>query len=362
MRFYCISIVLALPRFIASVGRVDPDCLCMEPNRALGGGALLFEKWLRRKRAIAVGLSFFSAVAFLAAAVAVLVAIFFFTYAVVWFGYNYGISAVSELIFGKRQHISHNAILIICWCFVALLFVENARVSRDSNIGYSVSQSQWSHLWLAGLLGSVVALLVNANASARMITDLLLTGLRLMGACVRALHGILLLTRADLRTCSDALTIMASRSSSISAADLRASLQGHDSDGLLDQLAALGTVLFIRKNPPMVVLDPDLRDEFQRLFEGASAPEFKEDTEPQPATASSPDRALYELLGIAPSASLEEVRAAYRKKMKEWHPDVFAGPSDNERRIAEEKTKAIIAAYEALLAKYRREQQENLAL
>jgi curved DNA-binding protein CbpA len=30
----------------------------------------------------------------------------------------------------------------------------------------------------------------------------------------------------------------------------------------------------------------------------------------------------YELLGIDPAAGREEVRQAYLKKMKEWHPDI----------------------------------------
>jgi DnaJ-domain-containing protein 1 len=324
----------------------------MQPKRALNAGELSLQMWLRRRRATAVAQGIFSVVALLAAALAILAAIFFFTYAVVWFAYNYGISAVSELIFGRRQHISHNAILIICWCFLALLFIENARVSRDYSARYSTTPTAWSHLWLAGLLGSIVALLVNANDSARMTTDLLLTGPRLMGAFVRAFHRTLLLIRADLQTWSNALMILASRTSPVSAAELNAALRGHDSSRVLSQLAALGTVLFIRKEPPTVALDPDFREQLQRLLKGGSPPEFQENAEPPPATAPSADRALYELLGVAPSASLKEIRAAYRTKMKQWHPDVFTGRSENARQVAEEKTKAIIAAYEALLAQY----------
>ena len=69
----------------------------MQAKRALGAGAFSLERWLRRKRAAAVALGFFSAAAYLVAAVAVLAATFFFTYAIVWFGYNYGISSAWEL-------------------------------------------------------------------------------------------------------------------------------------------------------------------------------------------------------------------------------------------------------------------------
>src|SRR2546425_2468817 len=258
----------------------------MRPKRALCSGALFLEKWLRRKRATTVALSVFSAIALLTAAVLILAGTFFFTYAVVWFGYNYGVSAVSELVFGRRQHISHNAILIICWCFLALLFVTNARVSRDYWTVGSVSKSQWSSLWLAGLLGSLVALLVNASASAKAITDLFLTGPRLIGASILSFHRVLLLISADLRICSHALTILAARTSSSSAADLGASLRCGDASGILVQLAALGTVLFIRRDPPTVVLDPDLRDQLQPFLEGRSTPEFEQNAETEPATSS----------------------------------------------------------------------------
>jgi curved DNA-binding protein CbpA len=90
-----------------------------------------------------------------------------------------------------------------------------------------------------------------------------------------------------------------------------------------------------------------------------AAPKAEEGFEPEPVTAAPADEALFELLGLSPSASLEEVRAAYRKKMKEWHPDVFAGRSDEARRVAEEKTRDIIEAYQILLARYRRQREET---
>lgn len=55
----------------------------------------------------------------------------------------------------------------------------------------------------------------------------------------------------------------------------------------------------------------------------------------------------YELLNIAPSASRDEIRAAYRQMARRWHPDRFmAGP---ERDWANEKMADINAAYRACL-------------
>ena len=55
----------------------------------------------------------------------------------------------------------------------------------------------------------------------------------------------------------------------------------------------------------------------------------------------------YEILNVAPTASREEIRAAYRDLARRWHPDRFmAGP---ERDWANDKMASINAAYRACL-------------
>ncbi|HYD66400.1 DnaJ C-terminal domain-containing protein [Azospirillum sp.] len=51
----------------------------------------------------------------------------------------------------------------------------------------------------------------------------------------------------------------------------------------------------------------------------------------------------YEILGVSPSASAEDIRKAYRKLAKTWHPDLNAGQKDAEQRFKE-----ISAAYDLL--------------
>ena len=62
---------------------------------------------------------------------------------------------------------------------------------------------------------------------------------------------------------------------------------------------------------------------------------------------------LYETLGIAKGASNDEIKKAYRKLAKEYHPDINKSPE------AEEKFKEINAAYEILSDEKKREQYDK---
>jgi len=325
----------------------------MQNGRALPGGPLLLQNWLRRRQAITVAWRFLSFVALLVLGVLALVITFFFTYAIVWFGYNLGVMSVSQLLFDKSHYLSHRAILVVCWSVLVLLFLPNARAKRDYWTSRSVSRSQWSSLWMAGTLGSLVALLVNPRASARAITDILLTGPRLVVAAIVALRETWLVFNADLRACSAVLTLLFRRERSVSADDLKPSLVDGDPAKILAQLFILDTVLLLRLEPRRFTLDPELRDLLQQLLEDGAASGAYQSPPTSYEQIPLPAHGPFQLLGLTPTASLAQVRAAFRKKMKECHPDIFASHSDEVRTRAEEQTKEIIAAYEEILAQFR---------
>jgi len=56
-----------------------------------------------------------------------------------------------------------------------------------------------------------------------------------------------------------------------------------------------------------------------------------------------PERDYYNILGLQRSASRDEIRKAYRKLARKYHPDINPGNKE-----AEEKFKDVSVAYEAL--------------
>jgi uncharacterized membrane protein YkvA (DUF1232 family) len=64
----------------------------------------------------------------------------------------------------------------------------------------------------------------------------------------------------------------------------------------------------------------------------------------------------YDVLGIDPKAGAEQIRPAYRNKLKEWHPDKNA----DRIHAAEETTKILNQAYHVLSDPERRKQYDRM--
>jgi hypothetical protein len=56
----------------------------------------------------------------------------------------------------------------------------------------------------------------------------------------------------------------------------------------------------------------------------------------------------YEILGLNPEATPEEIKSAYRKLAQQYHPDKMAHMGEEFRDLAEKKFKEIQEAYRAL--------------
>jgi hypothetical protein len=67
-----------------------------------------------------------------------------------------------------------------------------------------------------------------------------------------------------------------------------------------------------------------------------------------PPAAPPGDRDPYAVLGIAATASDEEVEQAYRRSMSEFHPDRVSQSAAEIRELAERRTREANAAYDAI--------------
>ena len=56
----------------------------------------------------------------------------------------------------------------------------------------------------------------------------------------------------------------------------------------------------------------------------------------------------YDILGVSPYASLEEIRDKYRELSKFYHPDLHQGASERIRQEADRRQEAVNRAWKAI--------------
>jgi hypothetical protein len=152
------------------------------------------------------------------------------------------------------------------------------------------------------------------------------------------------------------LAALCRRDGRVSFLDLAALLPASNPVRVFPQLRDIEGVVFLTMEPVGLSLTAELRQELRRLIPqteetaGAYAEEEPEQTfEPPPSEA-------HRVLGVSGRATASEIKAAYRQRMKECHPDRFAGMGEEMLRLAEEQAKTLNAAYADLTA---RPVQEN---
>jgi len=86
--------------------------------------------------------------------------------------------------------------------------------------------------------------------------------------------------------------------------------------------------------------------------DGVEGPAPEAEEPPRPAPSVDEREARYRrVLEVSAGASVEEVRLAYRRLCKEYHPDRFAGAGEEKRAAANELLAEINAAYAYLTGK-----------
>ena len=94
---------------------------------------------------------------------------------------------------------------------------------------------------------------------------------------------------------------------------------------------------------------PTPRSEDDPLGIGSRRQQAPPPRQPQPrADASEPG---YDVLGVAPDATLEQIKRGYRQKISQYHPDKVANSADEIRQLAESRSKQINTAYEYAISR-----------
>jgi DnaJ domain len=191
------------------------------------------------------------------------------------------------------------------------------------------------------------------------IKDILAFGPRLVLEGARQLRRGEELGQLNVTACARALAYLAAQKRSITWQDLIGHCGPVSSERLRGQLSLLAGVLFLGEAASRVMLMEPVRLRLRAML----GPEQRAAKEPEPVRPSfdfSPAAVLepeklspYELLGVSPSASVMAIKGAYRKRVKECHPDLFSGLDEQSKALAERWTRALNDAYATLNPRHR---------
>lgn len=237
--------------------------------------------------------------------------------------------------------------------FLVLLLIVTLKRDRERPELFRNSPRDISILFPGskGRYGPVGMSITNPELNEDVLWGFFLHGPRLVllvGALVRKCFQ---LARCDVAAMARIFRLLAGRSSRISFAQLAGLLPEYNPMVLFPQLELIEGVIFIAVAPSGVTLTQELRDEVRRVIAGARRPRVESvHEEPAPAVMVEAPMPDHVLLGVSPSATLAQIKSAYRRRIKECHPDRCAHLSSELRQLAEERAKALNGAYENLTA------------
>jgi len=165
--------------------------------------------------------------------------------------------------------------------------------------------------------------------------------------------------RLDLENDAKVLRFLAVRDLPTQKQDLLRIFPGLDWNRLIVELKLIPGVIFFQPQAARVTLTLPLRLELRQLIKQPRRVHLpKSEPEPAPEPEATPINepqklSPAEILGVTSAATMAEIKLAYRRRIKECHPDRFATMDARSRELAEEWTKSLNAAYETLMAEKR---------
>lgn len=80
--------------------------------------------------------------------------------------------------------------------------------------------------------------------------------------------------------------------------------------------------------------------------------EYEQPDPPRQSDPTSPESPWFDVLQVPRSATVEEISAAYKSLIRQYHPDKVASLGPELKELAESKSKAINAAYKEALRQH----------
>ena len=232
--------------------------------------------------------------------------------------------------------------------------------------GAFVRPIPWLALIALGLTAAIFARSMKARRDERDLTldpmgfwiikDIFSVGPRLVLEGLLHLRLCAQLEELNVAACARALAYLAQQNAAVNWQDLVQHCPQLPWPRLREQLSLLDGVLFLGEDAARLTLMEPFRLRLRHMLEreqgSGKRPESarpRPEPAPQAGPVNEPEKlTAYEILGLSPSASLVQIKTAYRKRMKECHPDLFAGMDQPTRDLAERWTKALNAAYSSL--------------
>lgn len=188
------------------------------------------------------------------------------------------------------------------------------------------------------------------------------TGPQWLASAVSMFYKSCALLRMDIGSCAKILLILFEKGSRVSFTELGQRLPECNGVKVFPQLRDIPGVIFLQSEPSGISITSDLRRELARVLGIKIAPEpqprfYQQTKSSRPPPRPPPPRpepeevpGPHKVLGVSRSASLAEIKAAYRKQIKQCHPDRFATLNKDWQQMAEQRAKIVNEAYAVLVA------------